>query len=50
MDDAGFESTEVYLTYGAAIDGDGNPIPVAAAPGEADEDHYVAYVVGRLSA
>jgi SAM-dependent methyltransferase len=50
MDDAGFASTGVHLTYGEAIDGEGNPIPVAAAPGDADEDHYVAYVVGRVSA
>lgn len=49
MIEAGFSSTEVHLSYGEAIDGDGNPIPIAAQPGDADLDQYVAYVVGRVS-
>ncbi len=45
--EAGFKSTEVHLTYGEAIDGEGNPVPVASQPGEIIDENFVAYVVGR---
>lgn len=45
--EAGFASSEVHLSYGEAIDADGNPVPVAAAPGDALDENFVAYVVAR---
>lgn len=48
MHEAGFASTEVHLSYGEAIDGEGNPIPIAAQPGDLPDDNFVAYVIGRV--
>lgn len=47
MLEAGFCSTEVHTDYGAAIDGEGNPVP---RPGNGEEiggRTFVAYIVGR---
>jgi hypothetical protein len=49
MRQAGFRATEVHLTYGAAIDGQGNPVPAAAREWEPIDGDYVAYVVARTA-
>ncbi|MDX2115288.1 MAG: class I SAM-dependent methyltransferase [Planctomycetota bacterium] len=46
--EAGFARTEAYLSYGDAIDGDGDPVPMPAE-GAAAEPGFVAYVVGRAA-
>lgn len=51
--EAGFNSTEVYTSYGDAMDGDGNlyvrPFATDDEPGEPEEldENHVVYVVGR---
>ncbi len=47
MLETGFARTEVYLSYGRAIDGHGNPIVEAAAPDDVPQGDFVAYVVAR---
>ncbi len=49
MIDAGFGATEVHLSYGDALDGDGSPIPAAHQPGEEAGSGFVAYIIARLS-
>ena len=48
MTESGFASTDVYTSYGDAMDGDGNLLvrPATADDLEPDED-LVAYIVGR---
>lgn len=47
MKEAGFTSTEVHVSYGGAIDGEGNPVPVAADEWEEIDENFVAFVIGR---
>ncbi|MBL8745633.1 MAG: class I SAM-dependent methyltransferase [Phycisphaerae bacterium] len=47
--ESGFASSEVHLTYGEAIDGEGNPVPVPSKPGDTPDENFVAYVVGRVA-
>lgn len=55
MREAGFRSTEVHDSYGGALDGDGNlmPLPISRdgeEPDRSDEPDapYVHYIVGRV--
>ncbi len=47
MIDAGFSSTEVHLSYGDALDGDGSPIPAPHQPGDTTDPDFVAYIIAR---
>lgn len=48
MIDAGFATTEAHLTYGEAIDDEGDIMATPHAEGEPVDDDFIAYVVGRL--
>lgn len=54
MLEAGFASTEIYTSYGDAVDSDGNlyvrPFATDFEPGDPDElgENFVAYVAGRV--
>jgi hypothetical protein len=47
--EAGFSHTQVYTSFGDALDDSGNPLVSPAAPWDSTQDNYVVYVVGRTS-